>query len=170
MAGSYFVSRVEAELQREKPRRSYRAGRYLALTAESRALGAERNSKEADDWARFFCQPIVAYSNKCREVDAEESQKMRFELVEMNNPGSHYEFLIREGVANWLVEWKDLPEVNAVREYLKTHGFPDDKCYSEGEFLDEVENGSGEIFLCVEKRRTADFILNLCHELIGESA
>ena len=46
---------------------------------------------------------------------------------------------------------------------------PEDNCYSKGDFLDEVKNGSGEIFLCVEKRETAEFILNLCRVLIGES-
>jgi len=169
MKVSYFVSRVESELLRRQARKNARANAYLFLIAATQALAGKKRREDADDWARFFYQPVVIYSNRRKEAEAKKSQQTRYELVELKNPGSHREFLIREGVTSRLVEWGDLPDVNAVREYLESHGFPEDQCYSEKQFLDEVENGRGEIFLCVEKRETAEFILNLCNRLIGKS-
>jgi hypothetical protein len=56
--------------------------------------------------------------------------------------------------------------VDTVKEYLKKHPFPKDKLYSEQEFLEDVEKAAGYIHLLVEKEETADFICDLCYELI----
>ena len=80
---------------------------------------------------------------------------MGFELMEIKNNGSHYEFIIRETVMNNILNWQDLPDVGAIKEYLKEHHLPKDKLYPEKEFLEEAE-GTGYIHLWVEKRKTAD--------------
>ena len=99
----------------------------------------------------------------------ENPKKVGYELIELKNPGTHWEFLIREIATSRLAKWEDFPDANTVREYLKKHRFPEDKHYSKEQFLNDIENESGEIFFCVAKRRTANFILNLCHELMGKS-
>ena len=47
---------------------------------------------------------------------------MGFELMEIKNDGSHYEFIIRETVMNNIVDWQDLPDVGAIKKYLKEQG------------------------------------------------
>lgn len=86
--------------------------------------------------------------------------------MEQKTDSSHYEFMIRETIMNNIMTWEDLPHIDEVKEYLKNHPFPNDKLYSEDEFLEEVEGSGMFIWLQVEKRETAEFILNLIYELI----
>ena len=86
--------------------------------------------------------------------------------MELKTDGSHYEFMIRETIVNNMMTWEDFPGVDGVKKYLKNHPFPKDKLYSEDEFLEEVEGSDMFIWLHVEKRETAEFILNLIYELI----
>ncbi len=60
---------------------------------------------------------------------------MGFEFMEIKNDGSHYEFIIRETIMNNIVSWQDLPDVGAIKEYLKEHPFPKDKLCPEKEYL-----------------------------------
>ena len=86
--------------------------------------------------------------------------------MELKTDGSHYEFILRESVMDNIVTWECLPDTDTVKEYLKEHPFPKDKLYSEQEFLEDVEKAAGYIHLWVEKRETAEFICDLCYELI----
>jgi hypothetical protein len=92
--------------------------------------------------------------------------KMGIRLMELKTDGSHYEFIIRESVMDNIVTWECVPDVDTVREYLRKHPFPADKVYSEKEFLEDVRKASGYIHLLVEKTETAEFIYDLCSELI----
>lgn len=86
--------------------------------------------------------------------------------MELKTDGSRYEFLIRESVIDNIVIWECLPAVDTVKAYLKKHPFPEDKLYSEKEFLEDVEKAAGYIHLSVEKEETAEFICELCSALI----
>jgi len=86
--------------------------------------------------------------------------------MELKTDGSHYEFILRESVMDNIVTWECLPDTDTVTEFLKEHPFPKDKLYSEQEFLEDVKKAAGYIHLWVEKRETAEFICDLCYELI----
>jgi len=86
--------------------------------------------------------------------------------MELKTDGSHYEFILRESVMDNILTWECLPDVDTVKKYLKEHPFPKDKLYSEQEFLEDVEKAAGYVHLLVEKRETAQFICELCSELI----
>ena len=91
---------------------------------------------------------------------------MGYELMEQKTDESHYGFLVRETIMNNIITWKDFPHVDEVKEYLNNNPFPKDRLYSEEEFLEEVEGSDMFILLQVEKRQTADFILNMICELV----
>jgi hypothetical protein len=91
---------------------------------------------------------------------------MVFELMELKTDGSHYEFLIRESIMDEIVTWEWLPGVDAVRQYLKKHPFPQDELYPEKAFLDDVQKATGYIHLVAERQETAEFICDLCYALI----
>ena len=168
MKASHFFDRIEQQALRRLARKKTPKDSYLSLTAATEVFTKNKYRENKDDWVRFF-EPIVIYSNHHKAIKIKKSKKVGFELIELKTDGTCYEFLIRKTTINRFVEWEDLRDVNIVREYLKTHDFPDDQCYSKKAFLDEVENVGGYILLCVERRRTAKFILNLCRELIGAS-
>ena len=86
--------------------------------------------------------------------------------MELKTQGWGYRFLIRDTATRRFVEWKDLPDVDSVQEYLRKHRFPKDKLYSEKAFLNDIEKASGYIHLLVEKKETAEYISELCGELI----
>ena len=166
MEASYFVYRVEQEALRRLARKKARQNSYLSLSAAAQAFAEKEHKEKEEGWVRFL-EPIAIYSNQHKKVEIEKPKKVGYELIELKNPGTHREFLIREKVTCQLVKWDDLPVGNIVWEYIKRHGFPEDKYYSEEDFLNDVKNRSSEIFLCVESRETADFVLKLCHGLIG---
>lgn len=56
--------------------------------------------------------------------------------------------------------------LTAILEYLKEYPFPEDKTYSQKEFIEDAAYASGYIHLWVEKEETAEFIAELIHELI----
>ena len=91
---------------------------------------------------------------------------MGIRLMELKTDGSHCEFILRESVMDNIVTWECLPDTDTIKEDLKEHSFPKDKLYSEQEFLEDVEKAAGYIHLWVEKRETAEFICDLCYELI----
>lgn len=169
MKASDFVYQVEQDALRKMAQKKARENYYLSLTTASQETAEKQCRKRADDWTRFFYKPVVIYSSHREQTKTGESRRGRFELVELKNSGTHREFLIREAGTGRFVEWKDLSDVNAVRECLHGHGFPEDECYSREDFLNEVKNGRGKILLCVKKRATAEFILNLCHALLHRS-
>ena len=65
-----------------------------------------------------------------------------------------------------IVRWECLPGVDAVKQYLKRHPFPQDKLYAEKAFLEDVAKATGYIHLVVERQETAEFICDLCYALI----
>jgi hypothetical protein len=91
---------------------------------------------------------------------------MGFELMELRTDGSRYEFIIRETIMNEIVRWNDFSEIDTVKKYLEKHHFPKDSLYPEEDFIEEIEGSDRFIHLIVEKPETADFILNMCCELI----
>ena len=91
---------------------------------------------------------------------------MGIELMELKTDGSYYEFILRETVMNNIVIWGCLSDADTVKEYLKEHAFPEDTLYSEQEFVEEVAGSDSYIHLIVQKRETAEFICDLCCELI----
>ena len=91
---------------------------------------------------------------------------MGFELIEMKTDGSRYEFIIRETIMNEILRWDDFPEIDAVKKYLEKHHFPKDSLYTEEDFIEEIEGSDRYIHLIVEEPDTADFIINMCCELI----
>jgi|GEM_PF-1456142 len=166
IASSYLASGAASELQRQKPRRICGPDCYISLIAGQGVSATGRNRKVADEWVRFFYQPVIIYSNNHNAMERKEPQKARYELVELKNEGCDYEFFIRNTTTKRFVEWKDLPDVDGMREYLRICPFPRDKCFSREKFLNELENEEGYILLRVEKRETAEFICELCDELI----
>lgn len=169
LAESYYLSEAESKSLYEKARKTAADNWYFSRRAEVKVLAEKKGVEDLDGLGRFLYLPSVAYSNSCKEMAIKKPRKMRFELMELKTDGSHYEFLIRETIINRIVEWKNLPDVDTVWEYLGTHMFPKDKCYSEEDFLAEVENRRGYIHLVVEKRETAEFVCDLCYELILDS-
>jgi len=91
---------------------------------------------------------------------------MGIRLMELKTDGSHYAFIIQESIMDNIVTWECLPDADTVRGYLKKHRFPNDKLYSEDAFLEDMEKAAGYIHLLVEKRETAEFICDLCVDLI----
>jgi len=91
---------------------------------------------------------------------------MGIRLMELKTDGSHYEFIIKESVMDNIVTWECLPDADTVKRYLRKHSFPKDELYSEKAFLEDVDKASGYIHLLVEKKETAEFICDLCSELI----
>lgn len=161
-----FTDRVNSEMQAHKLQRSYQAQRHLRLSSKYWASIVRKRKEKTDGWVRFFYKPVLIYSNHRKEAEANKSQEMRYELLELKNPASHREFFIVERARNRFVRWEDLPDEDIIKEYLRKYGFPEDKFYPEEIFLDDIKHEDGEIFLCVEKRDTAVFILNLCNKLI----
>jgi len=86
--------------------------------------------------------------------------------MELKTDGSHYEFIIRETVMNEILNWSDFSDVAEIRGYFKKNEFPEDKLYSQNEFLEEVEGSDRFIHLIVEKPQTTEFIMGLCYEVI----
>lgn len=86
--------------------------------------------------------------------------------MELKTDGSHKEFILKESIGENIIIWGCLPDVETIREYLKGHKFPDDKCYSEKEFIEDAAFAQGYIHLWVEKEETAEFIAELIYELI----
>ena len=163
---SHYIPRVKSNLLYKKAQKTAWKNSYLFPKAEIQSLNEKTGGQYIDGWKRLFCQLSMACSENFKEVDIEKSQKMGFELMELKTNGSHYEFLIRETIMNRIMKWEDLPDVDVVREFLRKHIFPEDKCYSKETFLEEVEMAGGHICLLVEKWETAEFICRLCCELI----
>jgi hypothetical protein len=94
-------------------------------------------------------------------------KKMRvgFELIELKTDGSCFMFIIRDSIWNNILGWKGLPEINDFKEYLKNHSFPEDRMYSEQDFLNDVGNREGFICFKVEKIETAEFICRMIYDL-----
>ena len=86
--------------------------------------------------------------------------------MELKTNGSHKEFILKESIGENIVTWECLPDVEAIRKYLKGHKFPKDKCYSQKEFIENAAFAQSYIHLWVEKKETAEFIAELIHELI----
>jgi len=163
---SHYIPRVKSNLLYKKARKTVWKNSYLFPKPEIQSLNEKTDGQYLDGWKRLFCQLSMACSENCKEVDIEKSQKMGFELMELKTNGSHYVFLIRETIMNRIVGWEDLPDLDLVKEYLRKHIFPEDKCYSKEIFLEEIEMAGGHICLLVERRETAEFICRLCYELI----
>jgi len=176
---SYRYRYVTSEPQRHRERlsrlyiRSYSPARlaeyhYFLLSPRAKVQGSANKKRGQDvlDWARLLYQVLMSYSNNCKEVGVEKSQKMAFELMELKTDGSHYEFLIRESIVDDIVTWECLPDADTIKEYLKKHPFPQDKLYPEKAFLEDVQRAVGYIHLVVENRQTAEFICDLCSALI----
>jgi len=163
---SDFADRINSEMQVRISRKTYQAQRPPRLSSEYQSSIVRKRKEKTDDWIRFFYKPVLIYSNRRKEGETNKLQEIRYELLELKNPGSHREFFIVERARNRFVRWEDLPDLDVIKEYLRKYGFPEDKFYSEEIFLDDIEHENGEIFLCVEKRDTAVFILNMCNELI----
>ncbi len=86
--------------------------------------------------------------------------------MELKTDGNCYRFLILETIMSTIVKWDDFPDINEVKKYLKTHPFPEDKLYSEDDFLEEIEASDLFVLLEVEKKKTTDFIVDMLCELI----
>ena len=86
----------------------------------------------------------------------------------MQENKSPKEFMLKESTGETIVNWGCLPIVDVVKEYLKTHKYPKDKEYPENTFLEDVEKADMDsyISLWVEKEETAEFIEQLCYDLI----
>lgn len=171
----YIADRVQTyreELLRQYAKPSSRGKlaeyHYICLSPRTRVQGSaiRKIGQDALDWARLLYQVSMPYSNNHKEVAVKKSKKMGIRLMELKTDGSHYEFLIRESIMDEIVTWECLPGVDAVKEYLKEHPFPQDKLYPEKAFLDDVAKTSGYIRLVVEKSETAEFICDLCSALI----
>ncbi len=141
---------------------------YICLSPRAKVQGSANKKSGQDilDWARLLYQVSLPYSNNHKEVAVKNSKKMVFELMELKTDESHYEFLIRESIMDEIVTWDCLPGVDAVKQYLKEHPFPQDELYPEEAFLEDVQKATGYIHLVVEKRETAEFICDLCCVLI----
>jgi len=141
---------------------------YICLSPRARVQGSanKKSGQDVLDWARLLYQVSIPYSNNCKEVDEKKSQKMGIRLMELKTDGSHYEFLIRESIMDEIVTWECLPGADTIEEYLRKHPFPQDKLYAEKTFLEDVEKATGYIHLVVEKRETAEFVCDLCSDLI----
>jgi len=141
---------------------------YISFSpgAKVQGLANKKHRQDIDDWTRLLYQLSIPYSNNCKEVFVNKSQKMTFELMELKTDGSYYEFIIRESIMDDIVTWECVPDVDTVKQYLKKHPFPKDKLYPEKAFLQDVEKATGYIHLAVEKRTTAEFICELFHALI----
>jgi hypothetical protein len=166
----YYLSEGGSRLLHGRARETAGGNLFISYRTDFRALAKKKSGKDRDGWERFLYQLPRAYSNISKNVAAEKSQKMGFELMELKTDGSHYEFLIREKITHRIVQWGDLPDVDTVREYLEKHLFPKDQCYLEEEFLDDVAAAKGYIHLPVEKRQTAEFIRDLIYELVGQDS
>ena len=94
-------------------------------------------------------------------------KKMRvgFELIELKTDGSCFMYIIRDSIWNNIMGWKGLPKINDFMEYLKKHPFPEDRMYSEQDFLEDAENREGFICFKVAKRETAEFIRQMIYDL-----
>ena len=91
---------------------------------------------------------------------------MGIRLMELKTNGTHKEFILKESVTERILTWECLPDIGSVKRFLITHKFPQDRCYSEEDFLSDVRGAEGYIHLWVEKEDTAEFICQLCSELI----
>ena len=91
---------------------------------------------------------------------------MGIRLMELKTDGSHKEFILKESVGENIIIWECLPAVEEILEYLKENPFPEDKCYSQKEFIEDAALAAGYIHLWVEKEETAEFIAGLIYELI----
>ena len=164
--------RYREELPRQYTRPSSRpqlAGyHYICLSPRPKdhSLDNKNNPQNAFDWASLLYQASLSYSKNCKGVGVKELEKMGIRLMELKTDGSHYEFLIRESIMDEIVTWECLPDADTVRQYLKKHRFPKDRLYSEKAFLEDVTKRTGYIHLFVERRRTAEFICDLCCALI----
>ena len=138
--------------------------RYLLQCGkeELRWFGAENLEKVnffkrlLDDKDQLTMQDIKVNRNKMR---------VGFELLELKTDGSCFMFIIRDSIRNNIFGWKGLPEINEFKEYLKNHYFPEDRLYSEQDFLDDVENREGFICFKVERHETAEFIRSMIYDL-----
>jgi hypothetical protein len=119
---------------------------YICLSPRARVHGSanKKSRQDALDWARLLYQVSTSYSNNHKEVAVKNSKKMVFELM----------------------TWECLPDVDTVRQYLGKHPFPQDKLYPEKAFLEDVQRAVGYTHLVVEKRETAEFVCDLCSDLI----
>lgn len=162
----YYVPKAVPKLVYENAWKPARHILNFFPRAESQASAEKKGKPDLDSWARMFYQVSVPYSDNCKKHAVNRWWKIEFELMELKTDGSHYEFLIRETIIDWIVQWQDLPRVNTVRQYLKKHPFPEDECYSEEQFLDDVGAAAGYVHLFVEKRQTAEFIRDLICELV----
>ncbi len=91
---------------------------------------------------------------------------MTIRLMELKTNNKHKEFILKQSTSEKIIHWESLPDIEAIRVYLKHHPFPLDNCYSEQEFIEDASCASGYIHLWVEKEQTAEFICQLCSELI----
>jgi hypothetical protein len=177
--GSYRHSYVAAEQrgyrdelphQYKRPSSAARVAEYqyflLSPRRKNHWLDNEKREQDFLGWAGLLYQVSLSYSNNHKEVKVKKPQKMGIRLMELKTDGSHYEFLIRESVMDEIVTWECLPDADTVRQYLKKHRFPKDRLYSEKVFLEDVAKATGYIHLFVERRRTAEFISDLCSALI----
>jgi len=163
-ARPYRRSEAESRLLESKAMRTIGENSYSCGRIEDQILPGK--SRKLDDWEKIFSQVSLPYSISLKELDGEKLQTRVFELMELRTDGSHCEFLIRDSVMNRIIGWQDLPDVDTVREYLEQHPFPKDKCCSEEKFLKQVEGAEGFIHLVVEKRETAEFMLDLIYALV----
>jgi len=92
--------------------------------------------------------------------------RMGIRLLELKTDGNHKEFLLKETVGENIVLWECLPDIEIIRNYLRKHKFPEDKCYCEKEFIEDAAFAGGYIHLWVERQETAEFIAELIYELI----
>lgn len=166
------VQTYREELLRQYTRPSFRGKlaeyHYICLSPRARLQGSANKKSGQDilDWARLLYQVSLPYSKNCKEVGVKNSKKMVFELMELKTDESHYEFLIRESIMDEIVNWNCLPGVDAVKQYLRKHPFPQDELYPEKAFLDDVEKATGYIHPVVERQETAEFICDLYYALI----
>lgn len=163
---SQYIPRVKSNLLYKKARKTAWKNSYLFPKPETQLLNEKTCGQYLDGWKGLYYQHSMSCSENFKEVNIKKSQKMGFELMELKADGSYYEFFIRETTTNRIVEWKDLPDVDVVQEYLRKHIFPEDKLYTKEIFLEEVEMAGGHVCLLVEKQETAEFICRLCCELI----
>jgi hypothetical protein len=168
LAESHYLSRTEPKVLYEKQRDKTGKNSYLLGIVGTQPVAGRKGEAYLNGLGQFGYQSSMARPGESNSADTGKVQRMEVELVELKTDGSHFEFLIREIIMNRIVQWEDLPDVDTVRKYLRKHPFPEDKLFSEEEFVSHVEKAEGYIDLVVEKRETAEFVCLLLYRLVSK--
>lgn len=165
---SHYIPRVKSNLLYKKAQKTAWKNSYLFPKAEAHVFYERMHGENLSDLEKYSCKLPTIFADNWGMVGMEKSQNIEFELIELETDGNHYGFLIIETTTNRIVKWEDLPDADIVQEYLRTHLFPEDRHYSEKDFLNDIKKVQGYIYLSVEKQETAKFICKLCCELFSQ--